>query len=141
MCDAHTQSERESNDEMRILTFMHAKLDVANLEASETFYRDLLGLSELCRYQIPKGEIVQYVPIGGIAGVELWFEGNRAIAEPTECHIAFQVDDARAWCEQLALKGVVVDQLPFDIGHETICFVRDPDGYLVELNQNHELDQ
>lgn len=121
---------------MRIERFMHAKLDVRDLAASEAFYRDLLGLEELVRYTTDKGFIVQYSPGGAGAGVELWFERDREVAEATEIHVAFAVDDTRSWVEFLRQRGVEVAEEPFEIGGEVIAFVRDPDGYLVELNQS-----
>lgn len=115
---------------------MHAKLDVHDLPRSEMFYRDLLGLREVVRYRIPRGTILQLSPTGRSPGVELWFEEGRILAPPTECHIAFDVDDTRSWVERLRAAGVTIHQEPFEVGHEIIAFVRDPDGYLVELNQS-----
>lgn len=120
---------------MKVLGFMHAKLDVRDLVASEHFYRDLLGLTEIVRYPIPGGTIVQLSPTGRSPGVELWFEEGREVAAPSDIHIAFDVDDTRGWLAALRAAGVTVDREPFAIGHEIIAFVRDPDGYLVELNQ------
>jgi lactoylglutathione lyase len=114
---------------------MHAKLDVRDLAASERFYRDLLGLTEIVRYEIANGTILQLSPTGRSPGVELWFESDREVAPATGCHIAFSVDDTRGWVERLRAEGVSVAEEPFVVGDETIAFVRDPDGYLVELNQ------
>lgn len=114
---------------------MHAKLDVRDLARSEHFYRDLLGLKQIVRYDIPDGVILQLSPTGASPGVELWFEKDRVVAPATEIHIAFDVDDTRAWVTRLRGEGVPVAQEPFEIGHEIIALVWDPDGYLVELNQ------
>ncbi|WP_131738040.1 VOC family protein [Actinomadura roseirufa] len=120
---------------MRIVKFMHAKLDVKDLPASEEFYRDRLGLREIARYPLQRGAIVQYAPEGSTAGVELWFESGRRLAPPTELHFAFQVDDVDAWVDALRAQGVAIDREPFEEPGERIAFVRDPDGYLIELNQ------
>lgn len=121
---------------MKVTAFMHAKLDVQDLARSEHFYRNLLGLVEIVRYELPNGAIVQLSPTGQSPGVELWFEDTREIAPPTECHIAFGVDDTRGLLERLRAAGVEVAKEPFEIGSEVIAFVRDPDGYLIELNQS-----
>ena len=123
---------------MNIQGFMHAKLDVTDMERSERFYRDLLGLQEIVRYKIPKGEILQLSPTGASPGVELWYEEPMEPAPRTKLHIAFQVDDTRAWVAHLRERGVVIAEEPFEIGHEVIAFIRDPDGYLIELNQTRE---
>ncbi len=120
---------------MRVLGFMHAKLDVTDMARSEWFYRDVLGLVQGARYRLAQGEIAQYLPIGSSSGVELWYESDREVAAPTRCHIAFQVDDVLAWASYLREIGVDVAEEPFDIGHERIMFLRDPDGYLIELNE------
>ena len=120
---------------VKVNSFLHAKLDVADLARSEHFYAGVLGLVEVVRYQIPGGTILQLSPTGRSPGVELWYEASRPVAEATECHIAFDVDDTRAWIERLRSEGVDIAREPFDVGDETIAFVRDPDGYLVELNQ------
>jgi lactoylglutathione lyase len=120
---------------VKIQAFLHAKLDVADLARSEHFYADLLGLVEIVRYEIPGGTILQLSPTGRSPGVELWYEASRPVAEPTACHIAFDVDDTRGWVERLRREGIDIAREPFDVGDETIAFVRDPDGYLVELNQ------
>lgn len=121
---------------MKINGFLHAKLDVHDLPRSETFYRDLLGLREIVRYQIPGGTILQMSPTGWSPGIELWHEEGRTLAPPSDCHIAFDVDDTRSWVERLRAAGVTVHQEPFTVGDEVIAFVRDPDGYLIELNQS-----
>jgi lactoylglutathione lyase len=120
---------------MKVTAFLHAKLDVADLERSEAFYRGLLGLREVVRYPIPAGTILQLSPDGQPPGVELWHDRDTPPDPPTRLHVAFAVDDTRAWVERLRAAGVHVEQEPFTVGHEVIAFVRDPDGYLIELNQ------
>ena len=120
---------------MKILAFMHIKLDVEDLEKSERFYRDELGLEERVRYPIARGTIVQFAPKGQAAGVELWHEEPGGPAAETSLHLAFLVDDVRGWVAHLRARGVVIAKEPFEIGREVIAFVRDPDGYLVELNE------
>jgi lactoylglutathione lyase len=120
---------------MKVTAFLHAKLDVADLERSEAFYRGLLGLREVVRYPIPAGTILQLSPDGKPPGVELWHDRDTPPDPPTRLHVAFAVDDTRAWVEHLRASGVRVEQEPFTVGHEVIAFVRDPDGYLIELNE------
>jgi lactoylglutathione lyase len=121
---------------LKIKEFMHAKLDVADLERSERFYAELLGLREIVRYEMPGETILQMSPTGRSPGVELWFRQGQQPAPAGEFHIAFAVDDTRAWVEHLRQHGVAVAEEPFQKGGETIAFVRDPDGYLVELNES-----
>lgn len=121
---------------MRVMSFMHAKLDVADIARAEGFYRDLLGLREIVRYTIPNGVILQMSPTGASPGVELWYEEPVEPAPRTNLHIAFQVDDTRGLIAHLRQRGVEIAREPFEIGDEVIAFIRDPDGYLIELNQS-----
>ncbi|MEX2049520.1 MAG: VOC family protein [Gemmatimonadota bacterium] len=50
-------------------------------------------------------------------------------------HIAVSVDDLAATLERLAAQGIEPEREPYRVreGGSLICFVRDPDGYRVEL--------
>ena len=39
-----------------------------------------------------------------------------------------------AWVERVRSHGYVIDKEPFKIGDESLAFIRDPDGHLIELN-------
>jgi lactoylglutathione lyase len=117
--------------------FLHVKIDVSDLKRSLEFYAGCLGLKEIVRYDRSDGVvIVQLSPTGAPPGLELWYEPPHRAAPNERFHVAFGVQDVDAAIRFLDLQGVVVVQTPFRIGHEIIAFVRDPDGYLVELNQD-----
>ena len=50
-------------------------------------------------------------------------------------HIALTVDDITATLERLGAEGIEPERPPYTVreGGSLICFVRDPDGYRVEL--------
>ncbi len=50
-------------------------------------------------------------------------------------HIAVGVDDLGATLEQLAAQGIEPEREPYRVreGGSLLCFVRDPDGYRIEL--------
>ena len=50
-------------------------------------------------------------------------------------HIAVTVDDIDGTLEQLAGQGITPERPPYTIneGGSRLCFVRDPDGYRIEL--------
>ncbi len=120
---------------MEIISFLHVKLDIEDLDRSMAFYCGLLRLREICKYSIPNGTIVQLSPTGTPPGVELWYEQPSVTVRETHIHIAFEVDNVAAWIQNLRSRGVEIERESFQIGHETIAFIRDPDGYLIELNQ------
>jgi lactoylglutathione lyase len=50
-------------------------------------------------------------------------------------HIAVSVDDLDATLQQLAGQGIEPERPPYSVreGGSRLCFVRDPDGYRIEL--------
>ena len=50
-------------------------------------------------------------------------------------HIAVGVDDLDATLERLAAQGIEPEKPPYSVreGGSRLCFVRDPDGYRIEL--------
>jgi lactoylglutathione lyase len=50
-------------------------------------------------------------------------------------HIALTVDDLDETLEQLGMQGIEPERPPYTVrgGGSRLCFVRDPDGYRVEL--------
>jgi lactoylglutathione lyase len=50
-------------------------------------------------------------------------------------HIALTVDDLDGTLERLAVQGIAPERTPYTVreGGSRLCFVRDPDGYRVEL--------
>jgi lactoylglutathione lyase len=121
---------------MGIKAFLHVKLDIRNVRRSLEFYCDKLKLKEICRYDVPNGVIIQLSPTGESPGIELWYEEPLPRIENDRIHIAFDIDDVVSFTEELKGQGIEIEREPFRIGHEVIAFIRDPDGYLIELNQD-----
>ena len=119
-----------------IVSFLHAKLDVADLDQSLMFYGGTLGFKQIVRYDRTDGiTIVQMSPDGMSPGVELWFEPPFKPAPDDRFHIALQVKALTDFVVKLRSLDVEIVRPPFRIGHECIAFIRDPNGYLIELNE------
>lgn len=125
---------------MAIQSFLHVKLDILNIEESLDFYCGYLNLRQICRYEIPNGAIIQLSTTGKPPGIELWYDESYQELPETRIHIAFDVDDVRSFTEELRSKGIEIATEPFEIGDEVISFIRDPNGYLIELNQNKPVE-
>jgi catechol 2,3-dioxygenase-like lactoylglutathione lyase family enzyme len=111
----------------------HIRLDVTDLARSEAFYA-ALGLSEVIRYTLDRRVILQLAPGGAPPSIELWQEtGVVPNPHPTQ-HVAFSVSDVPVLVEHLRGLGHQVVEEPFRIGRETVAFLSDPDGHLIELN-------
>jgi lactoylglutathione lyase len=123
---------------MRIL---HTMLRVGNLEKSLQFYTDILGMQLLRQKDYPEGRFtLAFVGYGDEASnsvLELTHNWDTDRYNPGEGygHIAIEVDDVYAACEHIKSKGgeVVREAGPMKHGNSILAFVRDPDGYMVEL--------
>ncbi len=119
---------------MSNLQFDHIRVDVRDIEVAEQFYRRALGLERIVRYELAEGVILQMGPGGRPPGVELWMElGLHPRPSATE-HLAFYVEDVVRAVDHVRDCGYPVQSEPYQIGEETVAFIRDPDGHLIEMN-------
>jgi len=123
---------------MRIL---HTMIRVGDLDRSIAFYTQVLGMSLLRRQDYPDGRFtlafVGFGPESEQAAVELTWNWDTARYELGNGfgHVAIEVPDARAACAEIKRRGGVVvrEAGPMKHGSTVIAFVRDPDGYAIEL--------
>lgn len=117
-------------------------LVVDDLDRSIAFYRDVLGFRLLQQRPwiaaLSLGNMNLYVfthspPTPDKPGVTL---ANRNTPDETPVVLSFQVDDCRAAYEDLRELGLEFLTPPMEppFGGWR-CFARDPDGYLIELEQ------
>ncbi|WP_233847083.1 lactoylglutathione lyase [Paraburkholderia sp. HD33-4] len=125
---------------MRIL---HTMLRVGDLDASIRFYTEVLGMRLLRKSDFPDGKFtlafVGYEDESEGAAIELthnWDTSKYDLGNGYG-HIALEVDDAYAACEEVKKRGGVVTREagPMKHGTTVIAFVADPDGYKIELIQ------
>ncbi len=125
---------------MRIL---HTMLRVVDLDRSLKFYTEVLGMRLLRRTDFPDGKFtlafVGYQEEMDGAVLELTFNWDveRYDLGTAYGHVALEVDDAYAACEQIKHRGGTVTREagPMKHGSTVIAFVQDPDGYKIELIQ------
>jgi len=118
-------------------------LRVGDLDRSLAFYTEVLGMRELRRQDYPGGRFT-------LAFVGYGLESEGAVLELTHNwdtpsydigngfgHVAIEVPDAYAACEQIRKHGgkVVREAGPMKHGTTVIAFIEDPDGYKIELIQ------
>lgn len=123
---------------MRIL---HTMLRVTDLERSIAFYTDVLGMRVLRRKDYPDGRytlaFVGYGPESEQAVIELthnWDTDHYEIGNGFG-HVALGVPDIHAACEEIRARGGEIAREPGPMSHggTVLAFVRDPDGYMIEL--------
>jgi lactoylglutathione lyase len=121
-------------------SFAHTCYRIAEIERSVAFY-ETLGFVELRRAPIREEAINVFMglPEDNLEPrLELTFNFGRT--EPYEIgtgygHIAITTADLDALLEQLAGHGIEPERPPYSIreGGSRLCFVRDPDGYRIEI--------
>ena len=125
------------------MRMLHTMLRVADLEKSLAFYTETMGMTLLRKSENTEYEYtLAFVGFGSEeeqAVLELtynWGE-NEYDMGTAYGHVAFEVEDIYSYCEQLEAKGADVYRKPGPVkgGSTVIAFVRDPDGYAIELIQ------
>jgi lactoylglutathione lyase len=129
---------------------LYTMIRVRNLERSLAFYTTALGMHELRREDYPEGRFtLVFVGYGGESSnstIELtynWVESEYQHGTSFG-HIALGVEDLYAMCDHLSSLGVELLRLPGPMTYtatngarDVIAFIRDPDGYKIELVENH----
>ena len=123
------------------MRLLHTMLRVGDLERSIAFYTDVLGMKLLRRKDYPSGRFtlafVGYGDESETAVIELthnWDTGSYDLGNGFG-HIAIGVADIYATCERIRAAGGEITRQPGPMKHGStvIAFVKDPDGYQIEL--------
>lgn len=120
----------------------HTMIRVSDLDKSLDFYTRLLGMSVLRQKEYPDGKFtntfIGYGTEETDTVIELTYNWEQA--EPYEKgnawgHLALEVPDVYATCDQLEKEGVNIPRPagPMKHGARVIAFIEDPDGYKIEL--------
>ena len=137
-------------------------LRIKDPEASVAFYRDIMGMTLLDRYDVPAMKFSLYfmgypqgpIPEDRIERIKWVFE-QPALLELTHNwgsevdpafgyhngnseprgfgHIGLSVPDVHAACAQFEAQGVEFVKRPDEGAMKGLAFVKDPDGYWIEI--------
>ncbi len=127
------------------MRYLHTMVRVKNLAASLHFYCDLLGLIEVKRTDVEKGQFsliflaapsnttaADYQPDSPLIELTHNWDDQEYPEGRNFGHLAFEVDDIYAICDRLRSAGVLINRPPRD-GH--MAFIRSPDNISIELLQ------
>ena len=125
------------------MKILHTMLRVKDLEISLHFYTEVLGMKLLDRSDYPEGKFtlafVGYGTHKDEGSIELTHNWGTSEYEMGDAfgHVALGVSDIYGTCEAIAAKGgqVVRPAGPMKHGSTLIAFVKDPNGYMIELIQ------
>jgi len=116
---------------------IHTCYRIGDIDRSVAFY-NALGLEEIGRMPIRDEAINVFMGFPG-DGARLELTHNFGV-DSYEMgtgynHIAIAAPDLDATLEKLAAQGIEPEKPPYSVreGGSRLCFVRDPDGYRVEL--------
>lgn len=123
------------------MRLLHTMLRVGNLDKSIKFYTEIMGMSLLRQKDYPDGRFtlafVGYGDEKDNTAIELthnWDTDNYEMGNGFG-HLAIEVDDVYVACEKIKQQGgdIIREAGPMNAGTTIIAFVKDPDGYEVEL--------
>jgi lactoylglutathione lyase len=116
---------------------IHTCYRIGEIDRSVAFY-EALGFEETGRFPIRDEAINVFMGLPG-DGPRLELTYNHGV-DSYELgtgynHIAVTVEDLDGTLERLAQKGIAPEKPPYTVreGGSRLCFVRDPDGYRIEL--------
>jgi len=136
---------------MQDLTAHHVGLTVSDLDRAVEFYRDTLGLDVLSEFSVGGEEFATGVGIAGASAnfAHLDADGARVelaeyesasdrhpegrLNKPGVTHLGLEVDDLDGFYADLPDDVPTISEPQTTESGTRICFLRDPDGHLVEV--------
>ena len=123
------------------MRLLHTMIRVGDLEKSIKFYTEIFGMQLLRRKDYPEGRFtlafLAYGAESSNTAIELTHNWDRDSYELGNGfgHLAIEVEDVYKACDEIKTKGgeVVREAGPMKHGSSVLAFVKDPDGYMVEL--------
>jgi lactoylglutathione lyase len=122
------------------MSLIHTCYRITNIDRSVAFYK-ALGFNEVRRMPIREEAVNVFMGLpedGPEPRLELTY--NNGHDEPYDLgtgygHIAITTADLDNALSQLATQGIEPERPPYTVrdGGSRLCFVRDPDGYRIEL--------
>jgi lactoylglutathione lyase len=122
------------------VSLIHTCYRILDIDRSVQFYK-ALGFDEIGRLPIRDEAINVFMGLpddGAEPRLELTYNVGRS--EPYDVgtgygHIAITTPDLDATLRRLAEQGIEPERPPYSVreGGSRLCFVRDPDGYRIEL--------
>lgn len=120
------------------MSLIHTCYRITDIDRSVAFY-EALGFEEKGRHPIRDEATNVFMSLPDDVGeprLELTYNHGRT--EPYDLgtgygHIAITAPDLDATLRALSEQGIEPERPPYTVGRSRLCFVRDPDGYRIEL--------
>ena len=124
------------------MELLHTCYRIGDIDRSIAFY-EALGFEEKSRKPIRDEAINVFMGLPG-DGSRLELTYNHGVSEydlgTGYNHIAISAGDLDETLERLAEQGIEPEKPPYRVseGGSRLCFVRDPDGYRIEIIEKHQ---
>ena len=123
------------------MRLLHTMLRVTDLDRSLSFYQTVLSMTLFRKTDFPEGRFtlafVGYGEEQSNTVLELTHNWDTSEYELGNAygHIAIGVDDVYKACDRIREAGGAIVREPGPMAHGTtvLAFVKDPDGYMIEL--------
>jgi lactoylglutathione lyase len=118
---------------------LHTRYRVTDLDKTVSFYKDVLGLTEVSRHTSGRGsQLVFFKAPGSEELIEIckYDASGPVVVGPDLTHLAFEVEDIDAFAAHAAAKGYPLSDGPHRSGSgsgSAIAFIDAPEGYEIEL--------
>jgi len=122
-----------------MITFLHTRIRVADMEASIAFYEKLGYHLARRNDKSPAGNKLAVMELeGNVAFLELCYSPDYEVKVPEDLmHTCVGVPDIIGYCDKLENDGIEIWpdgwREKFEGGESKMAFVTDPDGYEVEI--------
>ena len=118
------------NSKLRAISIDHINMNVKNLKESVAFYKELFG------FELKKDQPEDESQIIGNDSVKLCFyEDPEHVTKGGISHFGFNIENFDEIVEKCKSLGV---EMPYGLVRwesSRSCYVRDPNGYLIELSE------
>jgi catechol 2,3-dioxygenase-like lactoylglutathione lyase family enzyme len=116
-----------------ISSLHHVAIAVQNLQQSVTFYKNVLGLTELAAPSSAVENGIRWFDLGDSRALHLIETGD--MSPNSRAHFAITVEDADAWRAFIQQTGTEILEPTIDLYRAKRFFMRDPSGNRLELVQ------
>ena len=124
---------------MLTLTYHHVALHARSAEASFSFYQRLFNYRQVLRHESAGGgAILHLAQDHGAPILEIIEEQEPPHVPEQAVHLGFSCSNMKELLDRLQKLEVKIERGPLTVGKETLLFIRDPDGYLIEINDGLE---
>ena len=124
---------------MQQLVYLHhVSLNVLSMRHSVQFYQKLFGVQIVLELLQDDGRKIIHALLPGTSMIIEFIEVERLI--PVHgVHLGFSTQQFEEVLKLLWSNNVTFERNPFVIGKERVVLIKDPDGYLIEINDGLEV--